>query len=467
MRFLILIFVLFLGCEDDPVSIQCDEGFENIDGECAIVCTDGFVETDGFCVLDCPTVECDDGYVKLFCDCYSIEETTEIILYTDDFEFPPNGGGFIDPNRPESIYWHSYYTVGELSSNIGQLINLEELVLRGIRLAGEIPPEIGNLVNLDRLELSNNYIFGEIPSEISKLVNLRHLDLSTNGLSGNIPDIFEDLTNLWSIDLGTNNLSGLLPSSLWTLNEELFTLTLSNNQFNIPFPSGIINLTNLQHFRMADNALYGQIPHEICDMQFRWEDNANWANWFNIYNNYLCETFENIDGYMEPVIEYPECITQSQNCSSDLSGCIDENACNYDETSTIEDGSCEYNDYGCNFCLTSNSSECSDCFVGQWECIGNSTIYDNVDCEYNENEIFEFDITNQRYVFTNTEATLSYTDSDDTVSFDISCSTNGMRFLSNQDDVTFAYNIESDIITFYKISSENSICETWQMQKIQ
>ncbi|KAG6502258.1 hypothetical protein ZIOFF_042147 [Zingiber officinale] len=57
----------------------------------------------------------------------------------------------------------------------------------GQNLSGTLSPSIGNLTNLEFVLLQNNSISGEIPAEIGKLSKLHTLDLSDNDFSGEIP----------------------------------------------------------------------------------------------------------------------------------------------------------------------------------------------------------------------------------------------------------------------------------------
>jgi len=69
------------------------------------------------------------------------------------------------------------------------LTNLTELDLSlNFQLTGPIPPEIGDLINLEFLVLFNTQLTGEIPPEIGNLTNLTYLNLSINQLTGEIPE---------------------------------------------------------------------------------------------------------------------------------------------------------------------------------------------------------------------------------------------------------------------------------------
>ncbi|BAF19289.2 Os06g0274300 [Oryza sativa Japonica Group] len=57
----------------------------------------------------------------------------------------------------------------------------------GQHLSGLLAPSIGDLTNLETILLQNNNISGPIPAEIGKLANLKRLDLSSNQFHGEIP----------------------------------------------------------------------------------------------------------------------------------------------------------------------------------------------------------------------------------------------------------------------------------------
>ena len=71
---------------------------------------------------------------------------------------------------------------GEIPSEMGDLVHLQELRLDGFNLKGEIPRELGNLANLRVLDLSFNRLTGEIPSELGNLSTLETLSLGSNQL---------------------------------------------------------------------------------------------------------------------------------------------------------------------------------------------------------------------------------------------------------------------------------------------
>ena len=76
------------------------------------------------------------------------------------------------------------------------------LSLRGNQLSGPISSELGNLANLQALNLWGNQLSGPIPSELGNLANLRGLSLNNNQLSGCVPVKLFDMTSLHLHSLG-------------------------------------------------------------------------------------------------------------------------------------------------------------------------------------------------------------------------------------------------------------------------
>jgi Leucine-rich repeat (LRR) protein len=106
---------------------------------------------------------------------------------------------------------------GKIPTEIGQLVNLNQLYLDNNQLTGKIPTEIGQLVNLDILKLNNNKLTGKIPTEIGQLVNLNTLYLHDNKLTGKIPTEIGQLINLNDLYLDKNQLTGKIPTEIGQL----------------------------------------------------------------------------------------------------------------------------------------------------------------------------------------------------------------------------------------------------------
>ncbi|GMH26100.1 hypothetical protein Nepgr_027943 [Nepenthes gracilis] len=100
---------------------------------------------------------------------------------------------------------------GMLSPGIGNLTNLQSVLLQNNAISGPIPAEIGKLEKLQTLDLSYNFFNGVIPSSLEDLKNLNYLRLNNNNLSGPCPDSLSEIKGLTLVDLSFNNLSGSLP----------------------------------------------------------------------------------------------------------------------------------------------------------------------------------------------------------------------------------------------------------------
>jgi len=227
---------------------------------------------------DCTADDGTEG-VELWDVCYSIENTTMLQL----------------------IYIELADTI---PSEIGNLINLESLILVGNELYGGIPSEIGNLTNLTSLNLSLNQLTGEIPSEIGNLTNLTHFKLNENELTGEIPSEIGNLTNLEVLSLWSNQLTGSIPPEIGNLTN-LTILSLYNNQLTGSIPPEIGNLTNLTILTLYNNQLTGEIPESICDLNIDWISyTIIWEPYFHIIysgisNNQLCPPYPScIEGYV-------------------------------------------------------------------------------------------------------------------------------------------------------------------------
>ncbi|XP_073003259.1 protein NSP-INTERACTING KINASE 1-like [Typha latifolia] len=102
---------------------------------------------------------------------------------------------------------------GTLSPSVGNLTNLDFLLLQSNNISGPIPSEIGKLSKLHQLDLSNNYLSGEIPATLGNLKSLLYLRINNNSLSGAFPLSLTNISELAFLDLSYNNLSGPVPKS--------------------------------------------------------------------------------------------------------------------------------------------------------------------------------------------------------------------------------------------------------------
>ncbi|XP_044505052.1 protein NSP-INTERACTING KINASE 1-like [Mangifera indica] len=100
---------------------------------------------------------------------------------------------------------------GTLSPSIGNLTNLQIVLLQNNNITGPIPAEIGRLSKLHTLDLSNNFFNGEIPFSLGNLRSLQYMRFNNNSFSGAPPMSLANMTLLIFLDLSFNNLSGPVP----------------------------------------------------------------------------------------------------------------------------------------------------------------------------------------------------------------------------------------------------------------
>ncbi len=157
---------------------------------------------------------------------------------------------------------------GFIPTELGNLVDLQYLYLYSNQLEGSIPSELGNLVNLQYLYLYSNQLEGSIPSELGNLVNLQHLGLRNNQLEGSIPSELGNLVNLQHLGLRNNQSEGSIPSELGNL-VNLQSLMLSNNELTGSIPAALGEIQSLRSLRLENNRLTGTIPTTIADRSFQ------------------------------------------------------------------------------------------------------------------------------------------------------------------------------------------------------
>ena len=154
---------------------------------------------------------------------------------------------------------------GEIPPELGDLTNLESLVLNNNELTGPIPAALGDLTNLRALNLWSNELTGPIPAALGDLTNLESLNLGWNELTGSIPAWLGDLSNLVELVLPVSQLTGPIPAELGDLSN-LVRLDLSFNRLTGPIPAWLGDLTNLEFLDLGTNRLTGPIPAWLGDL---------------------------------------------------------------------------------------------------------------------------------------------------------------------------------------------------------
>lgn len=207
-------------------------------------------------------------------------------LHTDGFSMPGTentGYGItISDDHVTKIVLYSNQLIGNISSELRNLINLEYLELYSNQLTGSIPLELGNLSNLTKLWLQNNQLEGSIPVKLGNLTNLTDFRLDNNQLTGSIPPELGNLSNLQFLYIFSNHLTGCIPAELGNLSS-LEYLRLDNNQLGDAIPTNLMNLKNLIALNIRYNCLYANDPELIV-----WLDDYD-PNW-GIYQDRCTST---------------------------------------------------------------------------------------------------------------------------------------------------------------------------------
>ncbi len=160
---------------------------------------------------------------------------------------------------------------GSIPAELGKLKKLETLRLSVRNLTGPIPPELGGLTNLETFVISRfglsgkTALTGSIPAELGNLSNLLQLSITLTNLTGSIPAELGNLSNLRQLDIGNNALTSSIPSELANLSNLTF-LDLRENALDGAIPSELGNLSNLEQLRLNGNKLAGAIPTELGNL---------------------------------------------------------------------------------------------------------------------------------------------------------------------------------------------------------
>ncbi|GLJ18839.1 hypothetical protein SUGI_0336500 [Cryptomeria japonica] len=184
--------------------------------------------------------------------------------------------------------------IGPIPSTLGNLINLESLVLIGCGFTGHIPHELGNLQKLTFLDLSSNNFSGPIPPSVGNLTKLRLLDLAKNQLSGSLPvsslngSGLDRLINAQHFHLNSNGLSGSIPADIFHSDMQLIHVLFDSNALVGEIPLTFGHVPTLEVIRLDGNFLEGPIPSNIGKLKN--------VNELHLSNNNLSGTIPDLSG---------------------------------------------------------------------------------------------------------------------------------------------------------------------------
>nr|CAD1836956.1 unnamed protein product [Ananas comosus var. bracteatus] len=163
---------------------------------------------------------------------------------------------------------------GTLSGDIGNLPELEYLILVSCNFVGTIPAELGNLPKLGMLSLYSNNLRGEIPATIGNLSKLVWFDIADNQISGSLPVSsgnnlnlgLDNLTFCQHFHFGKNNISGSLPAQIFNSNMRLIHLLIDSNNLTGSIPPTLGLANKLEALRLDKNRLTGSVPPNLNNL---------------------------------------------------------------------------------------------------------------------------------------------------------------------------------------------------------
>ncbi|KAJ7954006.1 NSP-interacting kinase-like protein [Quillaja saponaria] len=145
----------------------------------------------------------------------SLVDPHDVLENWDETAVDPCSWAMVTCNSPDRLVIElgtpSQNLSGILSPSIGNLTNLQFVLMQNNNISGPIPSELGRLQKLQTLDLSSNFFTGQLPNTLSHLKGLQYLRLNNNSLTGPIPSTLANMTQLAFLDLSFNNLNVPLP----------------------------------------------------------------------------------------------------------------------------------------------------------------------------------------------------------------------------------------------------------------
>ncbi|ONK81512.1 uncharacterized protein A4U43_C01F29970 [Asparagus officinalis] len=104
---------------------------------------------------------------------------------------------------------------GSIPTSIGQIQSLQEVYLSGNKLSGTIP---------------SSQVTGTIPSSLGNLTQLNKLLIGENALEGSIPPILGNCQALRLLNLSYNQITGTIPKEIISISSLTEFVDLTHNQ---------------------------------------------------------------------------------------------------------------------------------------------------------------------------------------------------------------------------------------------
>ena len=190
---------------------------------------------------------------------------------------------------------------GTIDPIISKMPFLRDVAMNNNLITGKIPESIGELQELENLLLYKNKLYGTIPSSLSR-THLINLVLYGNRLTGGIPVSFGYLFNtLLMLDVSFNRLNGEIPSSIWRM-DQLQTMYINHNQLHGIIPKGVEQWSNIKNLRYEENKFDNDVKNvgnnEVFADQTHFDATEEWKKEWNSgirYNRNRQRVFEQMD----------------------------------------------------------------------------------------------------------------------------------------------------------------------------
>ncbi|XP_077226946.1 leucine-rich repeat transmembrane protein kinase isoform X2 [Tasmannia lanceolata] len=153
---------------------------------------------------------------------------------------------------------------GPFPKALTKITTLTNLSIEANRFSGSIPPELGNLIDMNKLVLSANELTGRLPATLAKLTKLTDLRISGNNFSGKIPDFIQKWTQIEKLHIEGSSLEGPIPSNI-SLLTSLTDLRISDINGRAYFPK-LDQMESMRTLILRNCSIYGNIPEYIGEM---------------------------------------------------------------------------------------------------------------------------------------------------------------------------------------------------------
>lgn len=154
---------------------------------------------------------------------------------------------------------------GTIGSELGYLIELEDLYLHGNDFSGALPDEFANLRSLYNLYLNDNKFRGKLP-DLGAIPSLRAVSVFNNTFTGSVPESIGNLKDCVALYLDENELAGPIPKSLGLMTS-LVDLRLRDNMLTGTIPTELGNMKNLETIYLDTNlGVTGTIPTQLAHL---------------------------------------------------------------------------------------------------------------------------------------------------------------------------------------------------------